>query len=296
MIRGTAEARPTAHPPRLPEDPPRGHAELPPLTMEPLEGIRSDNPLLATLSDPHSFVSEEYRKLKSAVVATTAVGEFRNTIMVTSTLGGEGKSVTALNLAITLAQEYDNTVLLIDADLRKPMTAEYLGIRGERGLSDYLTSGVDLQELLVRTGIGHLSILPAGRRVSNPVELLSSQRMKDLLAEIRHRYPDRYVIVDAPPALPFAEVRSMSALVDGIVFVVREGQSSLANIDEAIGALNRKKVLGIVFNEASEAGVSSKYGYNYGYGTYVQSPETEAGPPPERSGLFARMRGRKGKA
>lgn len=296
MLRGTTSDGDPVGTPHQPDDvPQRERAELPPLTTEPLDGIRYDNPLLATLNDPHSYVSEEYRKLKSAIVAGTSVGEFRNTIMITSTLGGEGKSITALNLAITLAQEYDNTVLLIDADLRKPMTAEYLGIRGDRGLSDYLAAGVKLSDLLIKTGIGRLSILPAGKPVANPVELLSSQRMKDLLAEIRHRYPDRYVIVDAPPALPFAEVRSLANIVNGIVFVVREGQSSLTNIEEAIGALNRNKILGIVFNEASAVGLSSKYGYGYGYSGYAQHPETaNTLSVKKNSGKLARILGRKG--
>lgn len=296
MLRGTtAESGPVAVPRQTDDVPPRERAGLPPFPAEPLDGIRHDNPLLATLNDPHSYVSEEYRKLKSAIVAGTSLGEFRNTVMITSTLGGEGKSITALNLAITLAQEYDNTVLLIDADLRKPMTAEYLGIPGERGLSEYLSVGAHLPELLVRTGIGRLSILPAGKPAANPVELLSSQRMKDLLDEIRHRYPDRYVIIDAPPALPFAEVRSLSSIVDSIVFVVREGQSSLANIDEAIGALNRKKIIGIVFNEASAVGLSSKYGYGYGYGGYGHRSEpAEARSKAEKTGKLARIMGKGG--
>lgn len=258
------------------EERPVTHTVPPPFVAEIPAEVTIDNPLLATLSDPHSYISEEYRKLKSAIVAKAKESGFRNAIMVTSTLDGEGKSITALNLAITLAQEYDHTVLLIDADLRKPMVGNYLGIPVARGLADYLADNAELSDILVKTGIGRLTLLPAGNPVANPVELLSSQRMKALLDEVKHRYPDRFVIIDAPPALPFAEVRALALLVDGIVFVVREGQSSLASIDEAIGALNKHKVLGLVYNDASAAGLGTRYRYGYRYQGY-RGPEESSG-------------------
>ncbi len=248
------------------------NVQLPPLqSAEFGVDVTTDNPLLATLFDPHSPVSEEFRKLKSAIVAGAGPGGFNNTIMVASALEGEGKSMASLNLAITLSQEYDHTVLLIDADLRKPSLSTYLGIRPEKGLSDFLRKRRELPEILFKTGIGRLTLLPAGEPVKNPVELLSSQRMKDLMSEIKSRYPDRFVIVDAPPVLPFAETRVLSAMVDGVVLVVKEGKSSPKMIEEVLETITRKKVMGVVYNEATIGNFNGRYDYyrqyRYGYGT-----------------------------
>lgn len=227
-------------------------------------GYTNDNPLLVTLQGAQSPVAEEYRKLKSFLLSITRKEKFKNALMVTSALGGEGKSLTSLNLAISLAHELDHTVLLVDADLRNPSIGKYLGIEAERGLSDYLRNGTDLNELLVRPGIGKLAFLPAGKMVGNPVELLASHRMRDLLNELKNRYPDRYIIIDTPPVLPFAETHALSQMVDGVLFVVREGVASTRNITEAIHSLKTANVMGVVYNASSQNEMVSRYGY-YGY-------------------------------
>jgi len=223
--------------------------------------IRIANPLLVTANDPHTFVAEEYRKLKSDLVNVTRKEGFQNTLMVTSSLSSEGKSITSLNLAISLAQEHDHTVLLVDADLRRPSICSYLGIEAKLGLADCLTDGVDVSEALVRTGIGKLSLLPAGKQVKNPVEIFSSQKMRKLMLELKHRYPDRYIIIDTPPVLPFSESRTLSTIVDGVVFVVKEGVASLSEITEALGYLKGPKLLGIVYNEATIEDLGGRYCY-----------------------------------
>lgn len=240
----------------------------PPPSMDGSELMaRIDNPLLATLCDPHSPVSEEYRKLKSVVSAFAQQGAFNNVIMVTSSVASEGKSITSLNLAITLAQEFDHTVLLIDADLRKPSLQEYLGMKPTKGLSDHLNGEAALTGLLIKTGIGRLTLLPAGTPLRNPVELFSSQKMRDFIVEIKNRYPDRYIIIDTPPLLPFAETRSLGALVDGVLFVIREGQVTPENIQESINTLDSTKLIGAVYNEATQASLDGHYHYyRYGYG------------------------------
>ena len=119
--------------------------------------VSSDNPLLVTLNDPNSPIAEEYRKMKSILVKMTRGEDFKNTLMVTSSIPGEGKSITALNLAISLAQEYDHTVLLIDADLRRPTVHTYLNMQKKKGLADCLTGEADLSEVIIATGIGKLS-------------------------------------------------------------------------------------------------------------------------------------------
>jgi protein-tyrosine kinase len=225
--------------------------------------ISIDNPYLVTVTEPDSPVAEEYRKLKSMVVNITKRGNFQNTLMVTSTIGGEGKTLTALNLAITLSQEYDHTVLLVDADLRQPTIHRYLGMDPEKGLSDCLSNGKDIGSVLIKTGMGKLVVLPSGSRVSNPVELLSSNKMKELVKELKHRYADRYVIIDTPPILPFAEAHAIGSVVDGVIFVVKERHASLNNIKDALGLLKDTNVLGVVYNNVDIEGVDNYYQYYY---------------------------------
>jgi protein-tyrosine kinase len=232
------------------------------------EVLKPDNPYLVMLDSRSTLVTEEYKKLKSMVVKLTRKDQFRNTLMVTSAVRGEGKSMTALNLAITLAQEHDNTVLLVDADLRKPSLSRYLGIPSSVGLSDCLTNGTDIGKGLIRTGIGKLVVLPSGKATANPVELLLSGKMKDLVKEMKQRYGDRYVIFDTPPVLPFAEVHCLASLVDGVLFVIREGTAPLSSIKGALEMLKGTPVLGTVFNCAS---TNSSNGYYYGYDQYYSN-------------------------
>ncbi len=281
VVRRPPEQRQQAQP--LPKPPP------------PDRQIEISNPLLLAAKDFNPPVAEEYRKLKSVIVhATKKTDRFHNTLMVTSSISGEGKSLTAINLAISLAQEHDHTVLLIDADLRSPFICKYLGITANKGLADCLTTGMPIGEGLIKTGIGDLTVLPAGHQVTNPVELFSSQKMKDLLDEIKHRYSDRYIIFDMPPVLPFAETRLLGAIVDGVVFVVKEGATSLHNITEALASLKEANVLGIVYNEATTTSLYDGY-YNY-YAKYYsksqQNVQTERGGK-QKTGFFSRKRNAK---
>jgi exopolysaccharide/PEP-CTERM locus tyrosine autokinase len=223
-----------------------------------------DNEYIITMTKPDSPIAEEYRRLKSMLIRETKP-DFLNTVMVTSAIEREGKSITSINLAITLAQEIDHTILLIDADLRRPMLHEYLGIEVKYGLSDYLTKDIDIEDILVKTGIGNLILLPAGHSVDNPAELLSSQKMRDLINEVKHRYMDRYVIIDTPPILQFADAISMGSLVDGVIFVVKEATAQKKSIENALNLIKDLKVLGIVFNCASIENLDGHYSRYYYY-------------------------------
>jgi receptor protein-tyrosine kinase/non-specific protein-tyrosine kinase len=229
-----------------------------------VESRKVDNQYVITMTNPDSPVAEEYRRLKSMLIRETKP-DFLNTVMVTSSIEREGKSITSLNLAITLAQEIDHTILLIDADLRRPMLHEYLGIEVKYGLSDYLTQDIDIEKVLVKTGIGNLILLPAGHSVENPAELLSSQKMKDLVNEVKHRYMDRYVIIDTPPILQFADAISIGSLVDGVVFVVKEATAQKKSIENALNLIKDLKILGIVFNCASVDNLDGHYSKYYYY-------------------------------
>lgn len=228
-----------------------------------------DNPFLVTARDDNSPAAEQYRKLKSAIVKLAQLGKFDKSLMVTSAIGGEGKTLTSLNLAITLAQEFDHTVLLVEADIRRPTILKYLGMEASVGLTDCVLDGLDVGEVLVKTGIGKLTILPAGRSVPNPVELFSSNRSQQLLAELKNRYNDRFVIVDTTPILPFAEPQFIANAVGGVLFVVREGYSPLDKVNRALALLKNHNLLGIVCNGMSQvAALGNYYGY---YGHYGQS-------------------------
>ncbi|MEI6703610.1 MAG: XrtA-associated tyrosine autokinase [Deltaproteobacteria bacterium] len=226
--------------------------------------INTDNRLLATIADPNSIISEQYRKLKTHLVRLTNEDRFRNLLMVTSAIAGEGKSMTAANLAISMAQEYDLTVLLIDADLRRPSIHTYLGFDQTIGLSDCLQDGTDITEAIIKTDISKLSVISAGREVAKPLELFASNKMKELMAEIKNRYNDRYVIIDTPPLLPFAETRSLAQVADGIVLVIHEGVTPQVSVLEAMEVLKGCKILGVVLNDSTAVNMeSSHYGRYY---------------------------------
>lgn len=225
-----------------------------------------NNPFLVTANDEKGGAAEQYRKLKSSLVKLSQLDRFDKSLMVTSAVGGEGKTLTSINLAITLAQEFDHTVLLVEADIRNPSIMKYMELDSSIGLTDCVLDEIDVGEALVKTGIGKLTILPAGRSVPNPVELFSSNRMQNLLFEIKNRYPDRYVIVDTTPLLPFAEPQFIASVVDGVLFVVREGYTSKDKLTKALGLLQSYNLLGVLYNGV-RLSQSDRYGY-YGYYGY----------------------------
>jgi receptor protein-tyrosine kinase/non-specific protein-tyrosine kinase len=231
------------------QQPERRPVHTPPPAAAVTERIVPNNPFLVNMNDPYSPIVEEFRKLKSVLVKLTTGDVFKNTVQVTSSVPHEGKSITALNLAISLAQEYDHTVLLIDADFRRPSIHRYLGIEQRKGFSDCLLGEAQIGEVIIPTGMGRLSVITAGREISNPVELFESQKTASLIAEMKNRYQDRFLIFDSPPVLPFAEARTLAHLVDGVLFVVKEQLASQKNVMEAIEALKGCGLLGMVYND-----------------------------------------------
>jgi receptor protein-tyrosine kinase/non-specific protein-tyrosine kinase len=226
------------------------------------------NPFLVNLHAPHSPTAEEYRKLKTSLVKMTTGENFRNVLMVTSSVPSEGKSLTAVNLALSLAQELDHTVLLVDADLRRPSVHNYLNVEQGTGLAEVLKGEAGLADAILPTGIGKLSIIRSGRLIDNPSELFSSQRTRQLVDELRNRYRDRYIIFDTPPVLPFAEARSLAHLVDGVLFVVMERLATQANVKEAVDSLKGCPVLGVVYNAATVDHNDGRYSYYRGYSSH----------------------------
>ncbi|MBU5613485.1 XrtA-associated tyrosine autokinase [Geomonas azotofigens] len=232
--------------------------------------LSPENPFLVTIHEPHSQAAEEYRKLKSVLVKLTDGNPFKNAIMVTSSVPGEGKSLTSLNLAVSLAQGLDHTVLLVDADLRRPSLHHYLGFEPRAGLADILKGEAAIEDAIIQTGIGKLAVIGSGAPVENPVELFTSQKMRALVDELKARYPDRYLIFDTSPVLLFAESRSLASVVDGVVFVVMERLASQAQIKEAYDHL-KGAVLGVVYNGAESALKDQRYSYSRYYEAQPQS-------------------------
>ena len=168
--------------------------------------------------------------------------------MVTSPLPGEGKTLTAVNLAFTFAREFKHTVLLVDCDLRRQQVHRMLGYDSDKGIIDYLLRDVPMNELIVWPGIEKLTVISGGGTIQESSELLGSPRMKELVASMKDRYPDRYVLFDAPPVLSAADALALAPLVDHILLVVQAGKTPVPDVNRALQLLPQDKVLGIVMN------------------------------------------------
>ena len=212
--------------------------------------LKIDNLMLATAREEKTIVVEEFNKLRSTVIALTKGEQFLNTVMVTSTASEEGKSMTALNLAFSLAKEQDHTVLLVDTDLRRPSVHRYLDITPDVGLVNCLRDNLPIEKALIKTGVGKLVVLPAGEAVRDPLDMLASNRMKDIVCELKERYPERYVIFDTPPAHPFADAGVLASFLDATLFVVREGKANKEDVIKTLEEFKDHNLLGVVYNDA----------------------------------------------
>jgi len=202
---------------------------------------------LIMLSSPDSADAETFKVLRGQILFPKD-RKVPRSMLVTSTFPTEGKSYVAANLAATLALSIDEYVLLIDTDLRRPRLHRMFGYSKVQGLHEYLVGGCKLEELVLKSGIDKLSILPAGKPPRNPTELLSSSMMVKFLDEVKERYQDRFVIIDSPPSNVATEGKFLAQYVDGIIFVVMANKTPRKDIEKAIDNLGRDKILGIVFN------------------------------------------------
>lgn len=217
------------------------------------------------IGDGISFAaSEAYKLLRAKLQFSFTGGSKCRVIGLTSALSGEGKSLTAVNLAYTLAQ-LDKKVILLDGDMRRPTLAEKLGIQKKPGLSSFLTYQSPLEELIQKYKTNDkemFDVVAAGQNPPNPVELLSSETMVQLLDRLRETYD--YVIVDLPPVGEVSDAMSVANLVDGMLLVVRQNycdRTVLSNAVRLFAFLKNNKILGVVFNCTSEH--TGKYGKNY---------------------------------
>jgi protein-tyrosine kinase len=173
-----------------------------------------------------------------------------NTVMVTSVQPGEGKTLTSINLAITFAKEFHQTVLLVDCDLKQQNIHQYLGLSSDTGLIDYLTDDCPLKDLIIWPGIEKLTLISGGKTIQDSTELLGSPRMKSLISEMKSRYEDRFVFFDVPPILGRADAIAFAPLVDCILMVVEAGQTSIQDIKKALELIPKDKFMGFVLNRS----------------------------------------------
>jgi capsular exopolysaccharide synthesis family protein len=226
-------------------------------------------------ADPLSPRAESFRALRTNLQFLD-MGE-RSSFVVTSSLPDEGKSTTAINLAIALA-DAGKRVALLDTDLRKPKAAEYLGIEGGAGLTDVLIGRARIEDVMLPWGDRSLYVLPAGRIPPNPSELLGSKQMQVLLASLEREFD--VVLCDAPPLLPVTDGAILARATSGAILVVAAGKTNRHQLSSAVEALDTvsAKVAGIVMSMVPTRGPDSyyTYGYGYRYGGYKEGGTTEA--------------------
>jgi len=233
-----------------------GHAVPPPIVYSrtrsldiPLAVFRQRRVMAAYDKGP--FV-DAYKILRTQVMHRLREHDW-NVFGVTSPGHGEGKTLTAVNLAISLAMDTTQTVLLVDANLRSPSIHEVFGLKDCPGLADYLLDNQPVEDLLVHPGIGRFVLLPGGRAMSNSTELLTSPKMLTLVEECKHRYPSRIVIFDLPPLLHTADVLAFSPYTDALLLVVEEGNTTAEELQRALSLVkNSRPVLGTVLNKAGQ--------------------------------------------
>ena len=195
---------------------------------------RAVNPYLVLFHDPASFRAEQLRSLRNRLVAMNPDGSPK-TLVVTSAVRSEGKTVTAINLAIAFSELERHAVLLVDGDMRTPAVERYLNLNPAPGLADLLLGSAGLEEVIRPAGIRNLSVLGAGRPVAGPSEILSTPRIDELFSRLKERY--QYVIVDTPPALPATDAGVMAGRADGTLLIIRLEHSTKGHTRDALRGL-----------------------------------------------------------
>ena len=217
---------------------------------------------------PRSRIADEFRVLKRPLIGNVSGDrvvpiKHANLIMVTSSVPGEGKTFSAINLAMSIAMELDKTVLLVDADVARPSLPKVLGLTHGRGLLDVLKNkSIDLSEVLIRTNVERLCILQAGTPHSQATELLASAEMARLLDEISMRYADRIIIFDSPPLLVTTEARVLATQMGQIVFIVSAENTLQRDVHHALATIEACPVKMMMLNQVKTT-AQGAYGYGY---------------------------------
>lgn len=223
---------------------------------------------IVAFHDPASPIGEQYKILRTNLQSLKTIKDYK-TFVITSSINGEGKTVTSVNLSLTMAHDLNNKkILLIDADMRKGKVARYLGISSHPGLSDILKGDVEMEATFVTPGVNNLTIIPAGKSPRNPAELLNSKKMVSLLAACRAQFD--YIFIDAPPVMPLADPSILGSMVDGVLLVVQAGRTQREMIKAVETRLSQAhaKVLGYVMTNVEYHVPHYLYRYVHEYGHY----------------------------
>ena len=242
------------------------------------EALRTEG-LLAPEQDM-AMLANQYRAIKRPLIRhafgkrATKV-EDGNLIMVTSALAGEGKTFTSINLALSMAQERDHSVVLVDADVAKPHVSNIFGVAEEPGLLDLLEdANLMPQSLVMETDVERLYVLPAGAPRVNSTELLASDRMESVAHALASIAEQPIIIFDSPPLLQTSEASIVASLAGQVLVVVRAGQTSQQAVTTALGMLGEEQAVNLVLNQATEATGDYNYGYGYGYASKPRPSES----------------------
>jgi capsular exopolysaccharide synthesis family protein len=212
------------------------------------ESVLRDHRIITGL-EPGPF-TDAYNLLRTRILQPFKENDW-NTLAVTSPGASSGKTLTAINLAISIAREVDYTVLLVDANLRHPWMVEQLGLEHRKGLSEYLTDDMPLAELLLRPArVERLVILPGGKPLSNSAEMLNSPKMIRLADEMKSRYQSRIIIYDLPPVLTSSDTLAFAPHVDAALLVVEDGVTQKSELEQTIEMLSVTNIVGTVLNKA----------------------------------------------
>jgi len=234
-----------------------------------IEEILRNNNMLVQGSRLGPKFADDYRRIKRPLLSnafgkSSSLVEKGNLILVTSSIPGEGKSYTAINLALSIAQERDHTVLLVDCDVTRHGSSRLLGVAGRPGLVDIIEGdSFTVSDAILRTDVPELSLISAGKQHDYVAELLASQKMSELVAEIGERYSDRVVIFDGPPLLPTPQTKILTSLVGQVVFVIEAGKTPQSVVEEALNLIPEEQATGLVMNKSE--GLSGRGSYYYGY-------------------------------
>jgi receptor protein-tyrosine kinase len=226
-----------------------------------------------TPDTPRSQLADEFRVIKRPLISNvmerrTGAAKDRNLVMITSALPREGKSFTAINLALSIAMEMNHTVLLVDGDVASPSLPEALGMPDGPGLLDLLTRhDLSLADAMIATNVERLALLPAGSRQRRATELMASRQMATLMRSLASDDPDRIVIFDSPPLLPTTEARALTAHMGQIVLVVAAEATRQQEVTQALATLESCEIVLMLLNKTHKTDVGTYYGYYAATGT-----------------------------
>jgi capsular exopolysaccharide synthesis family protein len=237
------------------------------MIVEPVAGVPrrqivprklTDDPRLVMMSRPESPIAERYRRIRLGLEQGTRNSPRSPQLtVITSAVPGEGKTTTAMNLALTYAEDRNRRTLLVGADLRRPSVSGYVTPKPTCGLSEVLAGKAPLDHALIEMSDSKLWILPSGAPCETPLKLLQTKQLGSLIAELRSRFD--HILIDTPPTVPFTDAAVLASHADGALLVVRAGTTTSPLIRRAIGSLSAVRLLGVVLNDVEFSAVDRYY-------------------------------------